>query len=147
MKNAKALLISIALLFIAFVGSFFYLFKVIQKPESPVIIETTTPIDESAQQYISLVIDYGDGNSKTYETQATEGTAYGLLKMIAVENNIELNAESYDFGVFVKSLGGYESSSEKAWIYFVNGESGTVASDQYELSEGDMVEWRFIKPE
>jgi hypothetical protein len=147
MKNVKTLLITLALLFLAFVSGCFYLFNVIQKPESPINTETTTPASEDGQQFISLVIDYGDGNSKTYETQATEGTAYELLKMIAIDNNIELDSESYDFGVFVKSLGGYESSSEMAWIYFVNGESGTIASDQYQLKEGDIVEWRFIKPE
>jgi hypothetical protein len=34
-----------------------------------------------------------------------------------------------------------------AWIYFVNDESGQIAADQYQLAPGDIVEWKYIKPE
>ena len=34
-----------------------------------------------------------------------------------------------------------------AWIYFVNGQSGSVASDQYQLKEGDLVEWKYVVPD
>lgn len=143
MKNVKTLLIVIGSLFVAFVIGWLSLFNRIQTQSSPEEPSRTIAVPST----IDLSIDYGDGNKITYNTQATEGTVYNLLKMIAIDNNIELDTESYDFGVFVKSIDEFESTAEKSWIYFVNGESGTVAADRYILESGDVVEWRYIKPE
>lgn len=139
MKNIKTLLITLGLLLLAFVGSWFYLFDVIQ--------ESNTGPAITNQQNNSLILNYGDEVKTTYDSQVPQGSVFDLLNLVALENDIELITESYEFGVYVKSLGGYESGSEKAWIYFVNGQSGTVAADQYQLEAGDVVEWRYIKPE
>ena len=95
-----------------------------------------------------LVVDYGEGDPVVYSIEIAEGsTAFSLLKNITEKENISLETQQYDFGVFVKSIGGKESSAEMAWIYFVNGEAGTIAADQMNINPGDSVEWRFIKPE
>jgi hypothetical protein len=146
MKNPKTLLITLALLFLGFVGGWFYLFDIIQNPtytpslESPI----STEVDN---QSVSVSINFGDGNEVTYTAAALGGNAFELLEAAANENDIELVTESYDFGVFVKSIDGLESSEAMAWIYFVNGESGSVATDQYQLKAGDLIEWKYIKPE
>jgi hypothetical protein len=32
------------------------------------------------------------------------------------------------------------------WLYWVNGEYGTLASDRTEVEEGDVVLWRYMDP-
>ena len=59
---------------------------------------------------------------------------------------IPIETERYDFGVFVKSIEGRLSTAERAWIYFVNGESGQVGADQYQIYPGDVVTWRYVEP-
>ncbi|MBU0570110.1 DUF4430 domain-containing protein, partial [Patescibacteria group bacterium] len=73
-------------------------------------------------------------------------TVFGILEKFAEEEGVELESQQYDFGVFVKSIAGYEGSAETAWIFFVNGESGQVSADQYELKNGDVVEWKYLEP-
>ena len=37
-------------------------------------------------------------------------------------------------------------SAQMAWIYHVNGESGTIAADKMKVNPGDTVEWKYIPP-
>ncbi len=72
-------------------------------------------------------------------------TPFEALSFLAKKNNIPVVTKSYDFGIFVQSIGDKESGSEMAWIYYVNGAAGNVASDKYELKENDSVEWKYEK--
>lgn len=114
--------------------------------EKPQVAKPTTIREE--QKKATLVLDFGNGEARTYEYTFTDKkTAYDALKETAEKENISLETQQYNFGVFVKSIGGKETSAEIAWIYFVNGEAGQVAADQYILQDGDRIEWKFIKPE
>jgi len=44
---------------------------------------------------------------------------------------------------FVEEVRDRISNNDKAWIYYVNGKSGEIASDKYILKTGDQVEWRY----
>ncbi len=66
------------------------------------------------------------------------------LNMLAESQNLDLITKQYDFGTLVESIAGLESSSSKAWIYFINGESASVGADQYILKDKDIVEWKYI---
>jgi KaiC/GvpD/RAD55 family RecA-like ATPase len=95
----------------------------------------------------TLVLEFSEDEIDTYSLlQAEPATAFTLLEKIAQEEGIELVTKKYDFGILVESIGGEENTKERAWIYFVNGKAGEVASDQYELSDGDVVEWRYVEP-
>lgn len=103
---------------------------------------------EVAQTQATLVIDYGSGNKVASSFIPRPGqTVFDALKSVAEEKSIALDTQQYDFGVFVKAIGGYESSAEMAWIYFINGASGQIAADKQEIKAGDTVEWRYTKPE
>lgn len=97
----------------------------------------------------TLVLEFSEDNITTYEEVQLErpATVFGILEKVAEDNEIDLVTKQYDFGILVESIGEVENSEERAWIYFVNDEAGEVASDKYELSEGDVVEWRYIEPE
>jgi hypothetical protein len=106
-----------------------------------------TPVVEVEKQAY-LVIFYGNETASSYQYIFTEEkTAFDILKDIAEEENIPIETQQYDFGVFVKSIGDFENTDKMAWIYFVNGKAGTVASDQYKLNDDDLVEWKYIVPE
>lgn len=73
-------------------------------------------------------------------------TAYDALLKAGEDNGWEIETKQYDFGVFIESINGKKNTEDRAWIYYVNGTAGSVASDKQELSDGDIVEWSFIKP-
>lgn len=109
---------------------------------------TPTLYQQQAENVTKAIINYGNNETadKTYPYVSGE-TAFSVLEKITLDKQISLETETYDFGVFVKSINGFESNADMAWIYFVNGKSGQVAADQYELLPGDTIEWKYIKPE
>lgn len=101
-----------------------------------------------SQDQVTLTIDYGNGKKETASFTPQVGqTAFGILKSFTQEKGIPLDTQQYDFGVFVKTIGMYPSTKDFAWIYFVNGASGTIAADKQEVKSGDTVEWRYTKPQ
>ncbi len=84
-------------------------------------------------------------NSITYEN-IQAATPYDALVLIAKKNNLVLQTKQYDFGIFVEGVGEQKMTKDKVWIYYVNGKSGEVASDKYELKQGDTVEWKYTTP-
>jgi hypothetical protein len=99
---------------------------------------------EKEPSLVLLKIDFGDGEEVAEEVEAVDALE-GLTKL-AVGKGLVIKTKSYDFGTLVEEIGGRANSDEKAWIYFINDEAGTVAADKVELSPGDVVEWRYIKP-
>jgi hypothetical protein len=141
-KKLKRHIFVLAIAFFGFIAGWYCLFNIIQPPSSP--LPETQSNQENKQ--VSLTLDYGE-NKKSYVHQFSENeTAFSILKDTAETNNIPLETEQYDFGVFVKSINGYENSTSKAWIYFVNGQSGQVAADKHTLKPGDIVEWKYTTP-
>lgn len=102
---------------------------------------------EAAIPYATFIVNAGEGIISSYMFYVDENTsAYSLLEKAQEMGEVEIVSEQYDFGVFVKSINGFESSNNKAWIYFVNGESGQVAADQQLVNPGDTVEWKYVEP-
>ncbi len=97
----------------------------------------------------SLTLEFSPNKIDTYPDLQLEQpvTVFEALEKVAGDNEIELVTKQYDFGVLVESIGEIKNTQDQAWIYFVNDQAGEVASDQYELSDGDMIEWRYIEPE
>jgi LAS superfamily LD-carboxypeptidase LdcB len=138
MKFNKTLIFVLAA--ITAVVVLFYLPKTQQEPEP------SAPPQEETQS-ANVEVNFGEEEVTSREFPVSENsTAYSLLDEIAQEEALEIITEQYDFGIFVKSINGYKSSSERAWIYFVNGASGDIAADQKQIYAGDLVEWRYIAP-
>lgn len=111
-------------------------------PTSPTPTQTPTNLQTK------VIVNATDENFliEYYKDDSETSQAFSILEEALEENNIPFEVENYDFGVFVKSINGLESTNEKAWIYFVNGESGQVAADKMDLEKGDLVEWKYITP-
>jgi len=104
------------------------------------------PVNTSGvQSSVSLAIDNG-------VTIATYGgilatNAYDALVEASRREKFEVRTKMYDFGVFVEQIGDYPSAGAMAWIFFVNGVSGSVASDKQQVKNGDSILWRYMKPQ
>ena len=72
--------------------------------------------------------------------------AADVLKRITKDKKIHLDMETGAF-VYVKGIDNlYEKDRgpESGWLYMVNGEMPLVGCDQYEMVDGDMLEFRFV---
>jgi len=111
----------------------------------------TSPLNEREENNeggVSLVINYGNGTTSSFEGKITQGmTAFDLLREKAAGANLTLKTKSYDMGIFVEAIGDKENGQGgNYWLYYVNNESPNVASDKKEIKAGDQVEFRFEKP-
>jgi len=73
-----------------------------------------------------------------------KGTVLDCLKAAAeiVGENV-LTAE-YIYGTFVVSIAGVENGrDDNNWLYWVNGDFANMASDEYNLEDGDVVLWKY----
>lgn len=104
-------------------------------------------IEQTAKKEVSTSIFFSEDRIIKHQIEINEDTtAYDALVKTLEKEGLELETTQYDFGVFINSVDGIENTSDKAWIYFVNGESANKASDQLILTEGDHLEWKYIKP-
>jgi hypothetical protein len=113
------------------------------------LLEEIEKGSEGKEISASLTLEFSPNKIDTYSDLQLKQpvTVFDTLEKVAGDNGIDLATKEYDFGVLVESIGGIKNSQDQAWIYFVNDQAGEVASDQYELSDGDMIEWRYIEPE
>jgi hypothetical protein len=139
LRIATFSILGILLLFVAFA---FLSTRNTPTPNTPSPTPTPTTIEEKNKA--TLTINNGSG-SKTYTYEFTgERTVFDALKDIAEVENIDLVTEQYNFGVFIKSLDGYENDQYSAWVYTVNGESVMVGADQKMINDKDAIEWKYV---
>ena len=104
--------------------------------------------EEEASQLLEEVearVDFGDEEEAVELVEAK--TAYEALQAAAKNRGWQVEVKQYDFGNLVEAINGQKNTPEKAWIYFINGQPATQAADKQELKAGDVVEWKYIKPE
>ena len=106
-------------------------------------------INDQAKPEISratILVSFGDGAIEETPVEAT--TALEALEKVSADQDWEIQTKEYDFGKMVEAVNGYKNSSKKAWIYSVNGKAGDKAAGQYNLVNGDKVEWKYeaVKP-
>ena len=141
MKISLKILISIIVVLIA---GFFL---------SQYLIEIKTPpreVEIEKKIETSLLLNFGKENIKNFENvKLKEGkTVFDLLKKVTEENNLEFSYKEYpDLGVFIESIDNFKNDPEKNlwWQYWVNGEFGKVGVSNYQLKNGDLVEWKYIE--
>jgi len=131
-------------LLILILASFFVIFKTYNSNKT-----SEVPIDQQSglEARAIVTIDFGNKDLKTDELVVDAGdTAFSILKKFTEKEDIKLETTQYDFGIFVKKIGDFESTAKKSWIYYVNGESGQTAADQMKLKNSDQVEWKYETP-
>jgi len=145
MKNfKKTFLLFVIVFFIGMVAGVF-ITKYQAELEQPTIISKPEEIT------VSLMLDFGDGTIKTYtDIKLNKNkTVLDLLKRCSkdVQNHFELDYDIHpEWGAFIKKIGEKENrKDDKYWQYWVNNIYATIGASQFELKNGDVVEWKFIK--
>lgn len=69
----------------------------------------------------------------------------GQNALAALKENNLVSSQDSSVGAYVESINGNQNGDGSYWIYYINGEAGTIAPDQYTCKNGDRVEWRFEK--
>lgn len=105
---------------------------------------STSEIDKLSQ--VNVVLDSDDGQVATFSGISAK-TAFEALEKAAQFQNIDIKTKQYDFGIFVEAINDKENTSEKSWLYYVNGKIADKAADKYEIQDGDIIEWRYEKPQ
>jgi hypothetical protein len=89
------------------------------------------PSAQQAEIFDSLVI----------VLQGREGTS--VFDLLLVEHEVDFIESA--MGNFVNAIDSIEICNDFGWLYSVNGEMGTVASDKYITGDTDVVKWHYRK--
>ncbi len=93
---------------------------------------------------VEQTIDYGN-STLVVSSDLTGNTVFDLLNQTAAVTFTE-----YAYGKFILSINGVENNANNNgyfWQYWVNDELAPVAADNYVLSDGDYVLWKYCAPE
>lgn len=105
--------------------------------------------DETAE--VSMMLDFGDGSVKIWRdislAKLSDSTVWAVLQSIAQKEAFTLEFKKYDsLGVMVEKIGDKKNQGvERAWQYWVNNQYATVSASKYQVSGGDVIEWKYIK--
>lgn len=137
MKDKMPVVLIISSIIIVVGSLFFYVgpSRIGKVPPPPTI---STKLEKSE---VTLTLNFKPDDIATVSTAAK--TPYEALVLVTEAKGIRVNTNTYDFGLFVEGIRDIHNNKQKAWIYYVNGASGNVASDKYELKTGDQVEWKY----
>jgi len=70
--------------------------------------------------------------------------AYQLLIRIASLNNFEVSAKDYGWGMYVEGIGDLmQDGRDNFWFLYINGKSSEIGASDYQVKEGDLIEWRY----
>ncbi|MHA2280599.1 MAG: DUF4430 domain-containing protein [Promethearchaeota archaeon] len=85
---------------------------------------------------LTLIVDYGNGTIKTQEN--FELTNYNTTAFDALVKWCKVEYKEYgEMGVLVENIDGIQGN----WRYSINGDFPGVASDKYNLKNGDIIKW------
>ena len=104
--------------------------------------------------YSSCGSDQPDPETKTREAAPAEFSDSLVIELVGADSvsvlDLLLSAHQVDYrttmsGVFVTAIDSVENGGECFWIYTVNGNQVSTASDDCFTSDGDRVKWHYRK--
>ena len=113
-------------------------------------IETHVPhIEEPINITLRIV---GDDWTIEYSSATINNTVYTLLLECASKYNFTVGSTYWQGykAVFINSINGTSNNANGNnlwWQYYVNGGYGEVGCDKKEIFDGDVVEWKYEKPQ
>lgn len=145
MKLLAKIIIAVAI----FIAGFYVGGQQALSPSNGGSVNTNQVAPQDQQIKVNLMLDFGNGQVKTYNQVALpkDSTVFDLLKKVTAENSFNLNSKDYggELGVFIQGIGGVSNSRDKFWQYWINNEYSQVGASSYQLKNGDLVEWKYIK--
>ncbi|MFG6148654.1 DUF4430 domain-containing protein [Halobacillus sp. B23F22_1] len=105
--------------------------------------ETSNEPSEEANQQEEVTIEVEVSEDEGEEVISTEehSVEEGTILMDVMEDNYEIEQEEG----FINSIEGIsaEDGEQKAWMYTINGEEASVGANEYEVEEGDEINFDF----
>lgn len=91
---------------------------------------------------LKLVIDYGNGKSRTFMTRYREGiTAWDMLQQANAVYNIPIEIENH---FAPKSIDNFKNGeSGRRWTFYINGRKSRELPAEVSLSGGEVVIFKF----
>ncbi len=117
------------------------------------LITNTTTANTSSSSFetyewvasnLEQTIDYGN-STQTVFSNLSGITAFDILNQTTLVTFIQ-----FAYGKFIQSINGVENNADNNgyyWQYWVNDYLAPVAADNYVLSDGDHVLWKYCAPE
>lgn len=115
-----------------------------------VVVREGTANTPAAMTSVNLMIDYGNGTIKTWNTVSWHEamSVLDLMKTVAGANAITLLTKDSGSGLTtVQSIDSItnESNTSMRWQYWVNNNYEPRIASKYYLKPGDLVVWKYVK--
>ena len=115
-----------------------------------VVVREGTANTPAAMTSVNLMIDYGNGTVKTWNTVSWHEamSVLDLMKTVAGANAITLLTKDTGSNLStVQSIDGItnESKTSMRWQYWVNNNYEPRIASKYYLKPGDLVVWKYVK--
>lgn len=107
-------------------------------------------IEKENEINVSLMVDFSDGKIITCNQKLVKGSnVLNLLEICSKDKNnpFELKYSLHpEWGAFVEKIGDKENGQDnKYWQFWVNNQYAQVGASQFQLKNGDIVEWKFTR--
>lgn len=107
-------------------------------PETVETVESSTETDSAQEEVINITVSVDGEVIEEGEQEVELEEGQNLLDLMEANFDIEQTDG------FISSINGYEQDEEagKYWLYDVNGEMAEVGAQEFELNNGDQIEWK-----
>ncbi|MAF25597.1 hypothetical protein CL634_08515 [bacterium] len=111
------------------------------------IINGGTVIEEPVLHQTSLMLDFGNGDIRTYHNLELElaVTVLEQLEYVADQNNLEFLTEINTSKVISINNVANNAALDRGWQYWVNNVAWHSAPVDQQIYVGDVVEWKYTK--
>jgi len=114
-------------------------------------LENNTTTVNQSENIATIIIEFGDGNSLTYDMVIENATVYDLL--LEADKNGDINIEptyweqydSYLIDSIIYNGKKYEGGTNAYWSFYVNGEAAMEGANKILVNNNDIINWRFEK--
>lgn len=102
-------------------------------------MQMQTPVAGGEQVEVSLLVDTGENIFEERVSVANNSSVFDALNQ-----SFEVEYQEYSMGFFVTSIRNVSMDENHSWLYFVNGEVASKAVNNYLVSDGDNITFRYL---
>ncbi len=115
-----------------------------------VVVREGTANTPAAMTSVNLMVDYGNGTVKTWNTVSWHEamSVLDLMSTVAAVNAISITTKNIGNNLTtIQSVDGVinESNTSMRWQYWVNNNYEPRVASKYYLKPGDLVVWKYVK--
>lgn len=114
-----------------------------------VVVRESTPNTPAAMSSINLMVDFGNGEVRTWNTVSWHEamSVLNTLETIAMNNGLVLNTDDKgDNNVTVTSINGVanDKATNMRWQYWINNTYEPRIASKYYIKPSDIIVWKYV---